>query len=95
MGYENDRLQGGSIHRVTLEGRSRLCVTGVEEVESFDENTIVMRTEKGTMVVRGVELHIEQLSLDGGELRVDGHVDSISYEDEGGERVGLLARLFR
>lgn len=95
MGYENERLQGGGIHRVTLEGRGRLCVTGVEEVESFDESTIVMQTEKGTMVVRGVELHIEQLSLDGGELRVDGHVDSISYEDEGGERGGLLARLFR
>jgi sporulation protein YabP len=95
MAYEYERGQGSGSHRVMMENREQLCVTGVEEVESFDESTIVMVTGKGTLVVRGSDLHIEQLSLDGGELRVEGSVEALTYEDEGRERGGLLARLFR
>lgn len=94
MAYESDRYSAGADHRLNLDGREQLCVTGVEEVESFDETTIVMATAKGTLMVRGSQLHIEQLSLDGGELRVEGMVDSLVYEDQGGGRGGLLARLF-
>ena len=95
MAYENERLQSDSGHCVTLEDRERLRVSGVEEVESFDESAVVMVTGKGTLVVRGSQLHIEQLSLDGGELRVEGFVESLTYEDDGGERGGFFARLFR
>ena len=91
MPYEEKQLP----HHIVLEGRESLSVSGVEEVESFDENTIVMRTVKGTLVVRGEELHIEKLSLDGGELKVEGAVDSLSYEDDGRERGSFLSRLFR
>ena len=67
----------------------------MEEVERFDEEEIVMSTVRGTMVVRGTGLHIEKLSLDGGELKVEGNVDALTYEDEGGgERTGFFARLF-
>lgn len=96
MQYEEKRpRQEAADHHVILEGRASLSVSGVEEVESFDENAIVMRTSLGTLVVRGEELHIEKLSLDGGDLRVEGMVDSLTYEDDGGPRVGFLARLFR
>lgn len=96
MQYEEKRpRQEAADHHVILEGRSSLSVSGVEEVESFDENAIVMRTSLGTLVVRGEELHIEKLSLDGGDLRVEGMVDSLTYEDDGGPRAGFLARLFR
>ena len=78
-----------------LENREKLLIQGVEQVESFDETTIVMRTCKGTLVVRGEDLHIEKLSLDGGDLKVEGTVDALTYEDDGGERGGFLARLFR
>lgn len=96
MQYEEKRSrQEAADHHVILEGRASLSVSGVEEVESFDENAIVMRTSLGTLVVRGEELHIEKLSLDGGDLRVEGMVDSLTYEDDGGPRAGFLARLFR
>ena len=91
MPYEEKQMP----HHIMLEGRSSLTVSGVEEVESFDENTIVMITVKGTLVVRGESLHIEKLSLDGGDLKVEGMVDSLTYEDEGRERGGFLARLLR
>ena len=68
-------------HQLTLDGRSRLILTGVEDVLRFDEGEIVLTTDMGTLTVLGEELHIEQLSLDGGEVRVSGQVDSLSYAD--------------
>ena len=81
-------------HQLTLEGRERLTVSGVEDVERFDESAIVMSTTAGTLVVTGENLHIGKLSLDGGELHVDGQIDSLAYEEQGAGRGGLLGRLF-
>ena len=81
-------------HKVMLLDRNRLEITGVEEVESFDEGTIIMSTNRGELVVRGEGLHIGTLSLEGGALKVDGMVESLSYEDLPEERGGLLRRLF-
>ena len=89
--YDSDFT--AAAHRVTLEGRDRLVVSGVEDVDRFDENEIVMNTSEGTLVVTGENLHIDKLSLDGGELHVDGRVDALSYEDAG-PRGGLFSRLF-
>ena len=81
-------------HNIILEGRQRLSISGVEDVESFDEESIVAYTSAGTLIIRGSELHIEKLSLDLGELTVDGTVDSLGYEVEE-RRGGLWQRLFR
>ena len=85
-------------HHVVIEERKSLTVSGVEDVERFDETTIVLSTSKGAMVVTGENLHIEKLSLDGGDLKVEGDVDidAVTYEDDGGgARGGFLARLLR
>lgn len=81
-------------HRLELVGREQLTVSGVEDVERFDETGIVMSTAAGILVVTGENLHIGKLSLDGGELHVDGRIDSVSYEDGGTERGGFFRRLF-
>ena len=83
-----------SVHRLELVGRERLVVSGVEDVDRFDETGIVMSTTAGTLVVTGEDLHIGKLSLDGGELHVDGRIDSVTYEDEGQSRGGFFSRLF-
>lgn len=92
MTYESGQ---SAPHHVVIENRQSLTVSGVEDVERFDENTIVLSTTMGSMVVSGEELHIEKLSLDGGDLKVEGHVDSISYEDDGNGRGGFFSRLLR
>ena len=83
-------------HRLELHGRERLVVSGVEEVERFDEEEIVMATTAGTLVVGGEQLHIGKLNLDGGELHVDGSIHTLLYEDKtsGGGQGGFLRRLF-
>ena len=81
-------------HRVQLEGRERLTVSGVEDVVRFDESCIVMTTCVGNMLVMGADLHIGKLTLDGGELQVDGHIDAINYEDSPAQRGSFFSRLF-
>lgn len=81
-------------HRVVLDGRDKLTVSGVEDVDRFDENEIIMSTSEGLLVVTGENLHIGKLSLDGGELHVDGRIDALSYEDAPGMRGGLFSRIF-
>lgn len=80
-------------HKITLEGRSKLTVTGVTDVESFDETMIVLDTNRGVMVIRGDGLHLQMLSLDGGQAAVDGTVDSIIYEDDV-KKGGFFSRLW-
>lgn len=81
-------------HRLELTGRERLLVSGVEDVERFDETGIVMTTAAGTLVISGEDLHIGKLSLDGGELHVEGRIDSVAYEDFAQGRGGFFGRLF-
>ena len=86
---------GGMEHRLELDGRERLLVTGVEEVERFDEEEIIMNTTAGTLVVGGANLHIGKLNLDGGELHVDGAIHTLLYEDRmPSGRGGLFRRFF-
>ena len=81
-------------HRIVLSDRQHLAVSGVEGVESFDEATIVLTTSEGSLIVRGEGLHIEKLSLDGGDLLVEGTVESLTYEEEEPHQ-SLFGRLFR
>lgn len=91
-GYEEKALE--TPHKLTLDGRSRLTLTGVTEVESFDEQMVVLHTTLGVLVIRGQNLHLKLLSLDGGQVHVDGTVESMTYEDPQPDRGGFLARLF-
>lgn len=91
MNYENVQ---GPPHHLELDGRERLTVSGVEDVERFDESGIVMATTAGVLIITGEGLHIGKLSLEGGELHVDGRIDSIAYEDGPQGRGGFLRRLF-
>ena len=81
-------------HRLTLDGRRRLNLDGVRDVESFDDNTIVLETARGTLVIRGEGLRLQSLSLEGGQAAVDGTVDALIYEDAERGGGGLLHRLF-
>ena len=53
-----------------------------------------MSTSAGTLVITGEDLHIGKLSLDGGELHVDGQIDALTYEDQSSGKGGFFGRLF-
>lgn len=83
-------------HRVVIEARRSLTVSGVTDVERFDETSITLSTSGGAMVISGGDLRIEKLSLDGGDLKVEGEIDAVTYEEEqAAGRGGFFARLLR
>ena len=90
-----EKIKPDMPHNLIMEGRTKLSVSGVEEVESFNEASIVVHTTKGTLIVSGGELHIEKLSLDGGDLSIEGRIDGLRYEETAKEKGNLFSRLFK
>ncbi|MBQ9149142.1 MAG: sporulation protein [Oscillospiraceae bacterium] len=79
-------------HKLTLDQRSSLTMTGVTEVVSFDDTAVILKTELGTLAVQGRGLQLKTLSTDGGQVAVAGEVCALSYE-EPRESGGWLRRL--
>ena len=81
-------------HSITLCDRKKLSVTGVEDVDCFNEQIVVLKTPLGTLSVAGAGLNISHLNLEDGRVEMDGEVDALEYS--GGKKSGgLLGRLFR
>ena len=80
-------------HLLTLDNRSLLTLTGVEDVPGFDEQTITVRLCDCTLVVKGASLHISKLSLDSGDVIIDGTISSLQYL--GSSSGSLRSRLFK
>ena len=79
-------------HKVQLNERKNLVMTGVAEVVSFDDSTVVLRTSLGTLIVQGQQLQLKTLSLEGGQVAVDGNVSALIYEES--RTGGWRQRLF-
>ena len=90
MAYEEKARPG---HRLTMDEGGSLWMSGVEEVESFDEGEVAVRTSRGLLYVRGEGLRVDKLEKTSGELTVSGTVTGLDYADAG-PRGGLWARLF-
>lgn len=78
-------------HALTLDERKRLTMTGVTEVVSFDDATVVLKTGLGTLLIHGSGLKLKQLALEGGSVAVEGRIGALSYEEP--RQGGWLSRL--
>ncbi len=86
------------MHKIVLAGRKNCTITGVNDVLSFDINEVLLETEQGMLMIKGTELHVSRLSLDKGEVDVEGNVDSLTYSDVSSTREkteSFFARLFQ
>ena len=79
-------------HKLQLNERKKLTMTGVTEVVSFDETAVVLQTSLGLLIVQGQQLQLKNLSLEGGQVAVEGDISALSYEEP---RQGSWRRLFR
>lgn len=91
---------GGSarIHKVMMTNRRNCTVNGVNDVLSFDIHEILLETEQGMLMIKGDDLHVSRLTLEKGEVDIDGKIDSFTYSDVAGaghKNESLLSRLFR
>ena len=82
-------------HRVVMEGRRSLTITGVTDIDSFDEQMVAVFTDVGELIARGSNLHIGKIDVESGELSLDGEIDSLEYTDNVSSRGNIWSRLFR
>ena len=93
-----EELKTAKAHKVLLANRKSANFSGVLDVLSFDVNEILLETEMGMLMIRGNELHVNRLTLDKGEVDIDGRIDSLVYSDtaaSGEKQESFLGRLFR
>ncbi len=82
-------------HNVIMENRHSLSISGVRDVDSFDEQSVVLLTEMGELTVRGESLHISHLDQESGELTMSGDINELIYTELKQERKGFFSRLMR
>jgi sporulation protein YabP len=85
-------------HKLNINARKSAMITGVNDVLSFDSGEVLLQTELGVLMIRGNDLHVNRLTLEKGEVDIDGKIDSLTYSDttnyaKSGEH--LLGRLFK
>ncbi len=80
---------------IILENREKLSVTGVMDVLSFDEASIICECQRGALIIKGENLHVGRLDLDKGDIDVDGTITSLSYDDKSIKQGSFLGRLFK
>ena len=94
---EKKNIKSESVHNVIRENRESLSISGVEDVETFNEEKVVLITQMGALSVEGSNLHINKLSVETGELQVEGEINSIIYlgDEFSNSKQGFFARLFQ
>ena len=85
------------INNVIMENRKKISVSGVEDIESFNEEQIILYTCNGVLIINGNGMHISKLSIDNGETTITGEFNALTYNDAYGkkDKSGILSRLFR
>ncbi|MDI6812117.1 MAG: sporulation protein YabP [Desulfitobacteriaceae bacterium] len=84
-------------HRLVLQDRGNITITGVVKIQTVDPKEIVLDTEQGMLNIKGEKLEIKQLDLQNGSLEINGHVDALVYlrQSQGGSRGSLLGKIFK
>jgi len=86
---ENNALN----HSLTLSNRSMLSISGVNDVQGFDEQTVSLKTDCGSLLIKGSELHISKLSLETKDVCIDGTINSLQYINNSAKN--LRSKLFK
>jgi sporulation protein YabP len=95
---EEKKVSRPKVQNIILENREKLNISGVIDVESFDDQCVVIDTDLGILIVKGDDLHINKLNIDNSELNIEGDIISCEYSDKGGSSsrgMGFFSRLLR
>ncbi len=85
-----------NVHNVILEGRKNLTISGVTDDDSFDERCISLYTQLGELVIKGRELHINSMSVETGDMTIEGDIWALNYGDKDKKSSAtFLGKLFR
>lgn len=85
-------------HSFAMDNREKALISGVNDVISFDLEKILLETDYGMVTIKGDNLHVRRLSVEKGEVDIDGRIDAVEYSEvssyaKKGESV--ISRLFK
>lgn len=83
---DDKKMVRGRSHSILMENREKVTITGVQDVDSFDEASVLLVTDLGYITLHGIDLHISKLNLEDGQLIVEGDITGMEYSDNEGLR---------
>jgi len=86
----------GKFHNIIMENRKTLNISGITDVDNFDEKEILLYTNQGELTISGKNLHINSMSIETGDITIEGDIWSLCYGDRDRKNpVSMLNKLFR
>ena len=94
---ERKTMSTGVIQNIILENRSKLSISGVLDVLSFDDQVVILETELGLLTVKGENIRINKLSIDTSEVIVEGDISYLAYSDKENEKTkgSFMSKIFK
>lgn len=95
---EEKKIIKSKTQNLILENRQKLSVSGVIDVESFNDECVIVNTEMGILIIHGDDLHISKLNIDSSELNIEGDIISCEYSDRDSSRskgFGFFSKMLR
>lgn len=95
---EEKKVNKPKVQNLILENREKLSISGVVDVESFNDECVIVDTDLGVLIIRGEDLHISKLNLDNSELNLEGEIISCEYSDSEGSKSkggGFWGKMFK
>ena len=93
-----EEKQYSKAHKLILSNRRTGTITGVADVISFDISEVLLETEQGMLMIKGSDLHVNRLTLEKGEIDIEGRIDSLAYSEVTSfqkQSESLIGRLFK
>lgn len=93
-----EKMKQKRSHKMHMEDRRKLEMTGISDVISFDLNKVILESDYGVITIKGTNLHVNRLSVEKGELDVDGNIQAFEYSEASSyakKGESLVSRLFK
>lgn len=95
LNYEDNKQYNNKAHNIILENRKMLTISGVSDIDSFDEQMVTLFTDLGDLEVRGANLHINKLSIETGEVSIEGDIAALLYSDNIKTAGSFFSKIFK
>lgn len=83
-------------HNIIMENRKKITMTGVLDIDSFNEQGVIALTEMGVLIIKGIDLHINKLNIESGDVSIEGEISSLTYTDLNDKKTGsIIKNLFK
>lgn len=90
-----EQRQSSMVHNIVIEDRQLVTISGVTDVESFDEQTVILMTDVGELIIKGFGLHINKIDVVSGDLALEGEIYGVNYSDSQPADKSFFGKLFK